>query len=760
LSEAGWMRLGDRYQQALAQPTRRKLALLVGINQYAEQVCDYLPQRGSALNGCLTDVELQRELLIQRFGFQASDILTLTDQQATREGIETAFLHHLTAQARPGDVVVFHFSGLGSRVQWHLPYESALEASQKIDEANADLSASEPSTSEPLSLSGNSWVPFDGLLPTAEQPLIQDILEETLGLLVRSLSTQQVTLILDSSHTNLGHTLQGNLRIRSRPSEPSGQIHPAELAMQESLMHQTRVSREQIQAQWRSGQLPGIRLTAAQTGQIATEGQWSNWSAGLFTYALTQQLWCSTPAATLRVSFNQAIAPLRQSVGLEQQPTLTGQNLNNQTVPPYSLPPNSMNGADGVIEAIEADGKPTLLLTGLPALALDQAGASLFTVLSSGSAEGDRAGIPLLQLRSREGLLAKAKICCAEAGEPPQVGQLVQEAVRILPRNLGLVVALDSSLARIERVDATSALAAIPKISSVIAGEQAADLVFGKSPSAAALTATLGVDDSAKKSGDGIGKSGYGLFEPGMTPIPNSLRLEEEAVKKAVSRITPQLRTQLATKLLRLTENRGSSRLSIQVTLETIAPQERIISQQSTVRSPIPAPASSLSDLLAGDRPLPLAVKDQIQYRLNNYGDRPLYFMLLGLDRSGNAIALNLPAAARQIPPHETILLPQPGSGQDWLIQPPAGLTEIHLVFSTAPLTQAYTALASGSPAVPESNRILSIPNRLEVVQALLQDLHQNSAEGLPKADIPPDTYALDVNAWATLGFIYQVVEG
>ncbi len=68
LSEAGLVWLGDRDQQALAKPTRRKLALLVGINQYSS-TSNFLP-----LAGCLTDVELQRELLIHRFGFQPSDI--------------------------------------------------------------------------------------------------------------------------------------------------------------------------------------------------------------------------------------------------------------------------------------------------------------------------------------------------------------------------------------------------------------------------------------------------------------------------------------------------------------------------------------------------------------------------------------------------------------------------------------------------------------------------------------------------------------
>ncbi|MEO0685288.1 MAG: caspase family protein, partial [Cyanobacteria bacterium J06649_11] len=108
LTESSWWAKASSLQQALADTNPRKLALLVGINQYSQ-----IP----ALKGCLTDVELQRELLIHRFGFQPLDILSLTNKQATREGIENAFLEHLVKQAKPGDVVVFHFSGYGSRVK-------------------------------------------------------------------------------------------------------------------------------------------------------------------------------------------------------------------------------------------------------------------------------------------------------------------------------------------------------------------------------------------------------------------------------------------------------------------------------------------------------------------------------------------------------------------------------------------------------------------------------------------------------------------
>ncbi len=70
LSQLDIQRQGDRYGKVLAQSTPRKLALLVGINKYPPE---------QDLRGCVNDVELQRHLLIHRFGFNPKDIYTLID---------------------------------------------------------------------------------------------------------------------------------------------------------------------------------------------------------------------------------------------------------------------------------------------------------------------------------------------------------------------------------------------------------------------------------------------------------------------------------------------------------------------------------------------------------------------------------------------------------------------------------------------------------------------------------------------------------
>jgi hypothetical protein len=813
--------LFDRYFQALAQSGGRKLALLVGINQYP---------RGTALGGCVTDVELQRELLIHRFGFNASDILTLTDTQATRENIETAFIEHLTEQAKAGDVVVFHFSGYGSRVKMASP---RYEVRGERQEEESGL---------PVAYDVNSLVPVDSLLATKGVPTANDLLEETLVLLLRSLASDHVTTVLDTSHNETESVLQGNLRVRSCPNPPADSPSPEELAFQEQLLIRLNTSWEQLKKPKSQNQRPGIVLAAAGPSQPAAEAQWSGFSAGLFTYALTQYLWQAAPATTVQISLSRAAGMVNQLVGKEQQPQLIGQDNIHQPLLAYYLPPDPTIGADGVVTAVEESGKSVQLwLAGLPATVLEYYGTnSLFTLSRSQNAissigvpsaiaslpseaedkkqetgarnepnspQSPTAKPPQLLVRSKEGLTAKARIISRNIADNSQlqVGQLVQEAVRVLPRNLGLTVALDATLERIERVDATSAFANIPSVSSVVvAGEQPADYLFGKVslPQAAdpapdsASTQTEGSDSSSKA-------AIYGLFYLARNPIRNTSGEAGEAVKSAVNRLAPKLKTLLAAKLLRLTANEGSSRLGVRASLEIVASQTTVVMQQETSRavasrqacpplcdSPKAGGVTALRALVdkktnrdvttsLGEGNIPtLPIGSRIRYRLENYSDRPVYFMLMGLDTSGNAIALYIqsfqevqhsetkpPLKNAVIAPGETLLFPQSSADSDWVVAGPTGLAEIQLICSCAPFTKAIMALEAARRPKGEGERIGDLFNPLEVAQGVLQDLHKASAMQMATTSsyapdsisVVSDTYALDVNAWATLSFLYQV---
>jgi hypothetical protein len=85
-----------------------KKALLIGINYLGTP---------SQLNGCINDVTNLRNFLLQNLGYNASDITLMTDSTAlkpTRSNME-AQLQALVANAEPGDFILLHYSGHGSR---------------------------------------------------------------------------------------------------------------------------------------------------------------------------------------------------------------------------------------------------------------------------------------------------------------------------------------------------------------------------------------------------------------------------------------------------------------------------------------------------------------------------------------------------------------------------------------------------------------------------------------------------------------------
>lgn len=745
------------YLRNLTQPDARKLALLVGINQYPSS---------NNLSGCLTDVELQRELLIHRFGFNPSDIVTLTNQQATREDIETAFREHLGQQAKANDVVVFHFSGYGNQVKIKSPG------------SEPKLNAENPGNTEILA---NSLVPVDGIGAKSNGE-VDDLLEESLFLLARSLATEKLTMILDTSYTGSGKTFLGNLRVRSCPKPPANQPSEAELAFQAKLLAELNLSRTQLQAKNIFDQIPGTILKAARNNQLATEAELDGFSAGLFTYALTQYLWQVMPASTVYITIQRASEVIERLIGTQQQPQLAGKNSHDPAILAYYLPPTQEMGAEAVVTKVEEDGKTAKLhLGGLPAKVIQYYGSlSRFFVVPIATESAAEIPQVQLQLSSRTGLTAKAKLVekTVPEGYQLQNGQLLQEAIRVLPRNLGLTVALGSAMQRIERVDATSAFANINLVSSVAsAGEQSADCLFGRANTVSKATKKNVAEPSSKK--------GYGLYTVGGVLIPNTAGSETEAVKSAVDRLVPKLQTLLAAKLLRLTANEASSRLGVRASLIRVQDQKLELIRRETRRDPqlratLVNQSEETNEFLKNSQAwesqelLPsITIGSQIQFQLENLSEMPVYMMLMGIDSGGNAIGLYSPESGGQdssstvkpklintvIPPGEKMVIPRHSASFKLVVPGPAGLAEIQLVFSKAPFNRTLSAIgASRPPRRGEGERIIDLSNPLEVGRAMLEDLHAASAVSAEALGSATDVYAFDVNSWATLSFFYLAV--
>jgi hypothetical protein len=751
--------IADRYKSVLAQPTARKLALLVGINQYPK--LSHIP----FLKGSATDVELQRELLTSRFGFNWQDILTLVDEDATRSNIETAFIAHLSDRARPGDVVVFHFSGYGCLIR----------------------TQAQPETGGQLYGNQQGFVTYDAGLPDlAEGGLstLNALYEDTLFLLLRSLPTDRVTTLLDCGVMPTGALRNGSIRERALlPWDITTQLE-AELAVQDRLLAQTQLTRDQVQVQRQSGQLPGLVLAAATAKYpMAIEQDLDGFSAGVFSRCLTQQLWANTPATNITIAFGQLSAQIAQGIGPGTQPTAKGQK--NTEMLPWSAGSTSMP-AVGIISLVDRRGKTgKLWLGGLPDPLLElERGQSCFRAINPFPPEFDASVPPanlvllpevppptLVQIRSRQGPTAIAQHL---SGPLLQEGWLLEEAIRVLPRNLSLRLALGSDLSRIERVDATSVVSMKKNSLRMVSRVQPADYVFTKllqppTDSAASsrpspLTLALSNPPPAR----------YGLAYLGGTLISNTVGERGEVVKRAIERLQPTLDTLLAMKLLKLSLNQAGTALRISASLEQVEepPQTLIRLHSMGVVLPqptneTPEPALPKADKTSSVLLIPSGTP--IQYRITNWEPFPIYVQVVGFNGTSTFASYTLDGD----PPYEgkpllKALVVQPGSSailpiaaQVWKASSFAGLNKTFVIGTRQPLAQALVAQINGMKSlVPSvSSGFVSLWNPLAIAQALLADLHQASLPTTSSLGITgSDIWALDVREWASIQFVYTTV--
>ena len=359
LSQLNIQRKAESYGKVLAQSTPRKLALLVGINQYPLQ----------PLQGCLNDMELQRQLLIHRFGFNPKDIYTLTDEKATRQGILEAFEEHLIRQAKPGDVVVYHYSGHGSRVFDPNPI------------------VVEPGNNGGLN---GTFVPVNSSLPSEQGGVVEDIMGHTLFLLMLALKSENFTAVLDSCYSG-GATREIQVRARDN-KDKKVQVSPTEKSYQEQWLSQLKLSREDFVKLYRKGVAKGVVLAATNPEQTAIDMRFNGFYVGTFTYLLTQYLWqqTSTPEKAIAYAvenvpkdFNQTpLYEVKVNSGYERQPIY----LSNPTSP----------AADAVVTSVKGN-QVTLWLGGVnPAVIKAVEKGTVFTIIG---AKGGSSGRVTLQSR-------------------------------------------------------------------------------------------------------------------------------------------------------------------------------------------------------------------------------------------------------------------------------------------------------------------------------------------------------------------------
>ena len=729
-SQFGLGRQAQQYSRALAQPARRKLALLVGINTYPEDIF--------SLRGCLTDVELQYELLVHRYGFNPRDILIVSDDDLvlpgqqiiappTRQNILEAFETHLIEQATPEDLVVFHYSGHGSFV---------LE-DNGIPEFNG--------------LNG-TIVPFDGRIQAGNQ--VDDITGKTLFLLSSALPTEYVTLVLDCCYAGGG--IRGNSVVRALDSPDAGPSE-RELDYQAQWMSRLNLDSATLLEQRRKGIAKGVALGSAQANQLASEVPFEGFHAGAFTYLLTRYLWQlpnQQPLSEAFVNLARSTRDVANSSGVPQDPIYaTAPDQNWESSPIYLLDPIS-SPAEAVVRGVEGD-QVSFWLGGLSANNLSAQQAVFNLVDARGNPIGE-----VLQT-SRDGLIGRGIL--QTITQSPQLGQLMREQIRGVPANLVLRVGLAPSLAN-ESADALALLNAIARIEGVpITQELPVDYLLGK------LTDVMQSPEQPY-SATASSTSGIGILTSDLISVPETFGAAEESVSQAIERLRPRLKMLLAGKMLSTLDNSHTSRLNVEIAILPVDNQTPLLSIGSRSAQETGLTHQAIANSVQ------LSVGTEVQVRVQNHERQELFISILTIASNGEMAILHpvvwdAPEEATRVSAGQTVQIPDATGGGDrfqFVAKGPAGFFELMVLASTEPLREALRSLQTiargrrtraGDPlAFTEQSRSAneSEDAPVNVIDALLNDINRGARENATTIN---DSQRIDAQHLAAFSTVVEVID-
>jgi hypothetical protein len=747
ISQLDIQRQGLRYAKSLAQGTPRKLALLVGINSYAE----------NPLKGCMTDVDLQQELLIHRFGFNSADVHLVTDTtdvKPTRAGILQAFEEHLIKQAKPGDVVVFHYSGHGSQVF----------------DPNSGFQDQLNSTFVPI----NREISQKGDNPNgipSDRVVVSDIMGETLFLLMSNLKTENVTVVLDSCHSGGGK--RGNLTIRAIDGGKNIDPSPMEREYQQQLMSRLGLTPEQVKKQRQEGIAKGVVIASAARDQLAADTPFDGFHAGAFTYALTQYLWQATgnegvssvvanvSRSTTQISSTRQVPEFEVKKGTDndRKPTF----FLNKAVPP----------AEAVITKIEGD-KVEFWLGGIEprSIAAFNKGA-VFLLLDD---QGKNLGVVQLESRDpKNGLIGRGKLVETRQRNALKTGLLLQEQARAIPENLALRIGLDESLATGGSRSIIEVIPKIPRLEPTPLGETEVDYILGR------MTEARQQELQKRKQQEIPALGSVGLYGQGLDLIPGSFGAAGESVTQAVDRLKAKFRSLLAARLVKLTLNADSSRMNVSAKMRIVDGTGKpldVVAQEFTVRGEnplqktegvnqtttvIPAGAVTFEN---GIPRLPIGTRVQLEVENREQGD--LYVTVLVISPEGDMFVIfpntwTETTQAAIIQAGQTRKIPDPAQQDQFKITvgKPLGTAEVLVIASATPIREALKVLQQ----IAESRGQRSGPVALEedatkAIDTLLGDLDRSSRGDNPlSVSFDPTARAVNTAQLAALSITFQVVE-
>lgn len=159
---------------ALALPAAAaQRALVIGIDRYADKKLDI--GGSSSTNDVLAMLDLIKSNV---YGYSEADIMVLTDGDATRTAILDGIRTWLLDGTKPGDRILFYYSGLG-----HFERDKSGDEPDNLDE---------------------TLVPVDAVVVDGDPPTISGaILDDEMIAMFRRLEGRKGTILIDAGHSGL-----------------------------------------------------------------------------------------------------------------------------------------------------------------------------------------------------------------------------------------------------------------------------------------------------------------------------------------------------------------------------------------------------------------------------------------------------------------------------------------------------------------------------------------------------------------------------
>ncbi|MEH2097846.1 DUF4384 domain-containing protein [Nostoc sp.] len=647
-------------------------------------------------------------------------------------------------QAKPGDVVVFHFSGHGSQVE-------------------------DRDRDSPDGLN-STFVPIDSQLPQGYPAVggaVQDITGHTLFLLMSALKTDNVTVVLDSCHSGGG--TRGNLRVRSRNGGTLLQPSQAELDYQQQWLGKLGLSQQQFIELRRKNVAKGVVIASAKREQYAADAAFDDFYAGAFTYIFTQYLWQQTGnepvnRAIVNVARNTKI--LAREQGNFQEPELETNFSKENTNAPIYFSRFSSLPAEAVVTQVNGD-QVKLWLGGTDSQSLEAFKKDMIlTVLDP---QGGERG--LVKLGDRQGLIASGKLLSnTRAQLQIQPGTLLQERIRSIPSDLTLKIGLDNSLDRNTSQQAAQALRSINRIEPKPLGTLEVQYIFG------CITEAKHQELQKQRIANLPSLGSFGLFLPSQDQIvPASFGSSTEAVSEAVKRLQPKLKSLLAARIVKqILGNTNTSQIAITASMN-IAGNNELLGETFTIRGAVkkeagetkkPAPVQVIKSSDSGVAKLPIGTT--INFQIQNNESSPLYVSILVIDAQGEMTVIfpndwSASEDAALVEAKQKRVIPQADDGFKLTIGDPLGLSEALIVASTTPLRTSLKALQTIAKArgLENRNAPVALPDEvLDVTNSLLFDLDAGTRGGINVEGIalPDGVRGIDTKKLAAMAIAFEVV--